>query len=310
MTMARVDEQGELDELEARLLIMLPATYQGRDEDVLPVSMGSADLKYGSDGKVAWDEIWGSFCDLAMAGGPPHKGKLLEPGRIEEIDAEADRYRDVVKEICRGIALVTGLYAEQSSNPGWIKMHCTSAAMAGWLARAVVMENVSANFRGLGLYLPAGPHYRLEKEIKNVVTVVAKTSHYWLEHSSPEQHDAVARLFVTLDSESPLVQPLPFGYEAQEDRQRELSSKIASALLESTGLLALEQFYDGWLGLNCGDVRAAIWMMRVLVVSNVFARREEMVVFVPVNPVSDPDGKTVVRAVVRTHRLAVAQKIL
>ena len=82
-----VDDQGALEALEGRLKAILPAEYQDCYEDVQPVSMGSAGLKYGDDGKVAWDEIWGSFCDLAMAGGPPHKGTLLEPGSRAEIDA-------------------------------------------------------------------------------------------------------------------------------------------------------------------------------------------------------------------------------
>jgi len=32
------------------------------------------------------------------------------------------------------------------------------------------------------LYLPAGPQFRIEREIKNVITVLAKTHHYWQEH--------------------------------------------------------------------------------------------------------------------------------
>jgi sirohydrochlorin cobaltochelatase len=32
------------------------------------------------------------------------------------------------------------------------------------------------------LLLPAGPQFRLDGEIKNVVTAVAKTYHYWKEH--------------------------------------------------------------------------------------------------------------------------------
>jgi len=31
-------------------------------------------------------------------------------------------------------------------------------------------------------YLPARPDFKLEKEIKNVITVVAKTHHYLTEH--------------------------------------------------------------------------------------------------------------------------------
>ena len=60
-----------METLEARIKTILPPQYQDCYEDVQPVSMGSAGLKYGPDGKVAWNEIWGSFCDLAMAGGPP-----------------------------------------------------------------------------------------------------------------------------------------------------------------------------------------------------------------------------------------------
>ena len=146
-----LEKHGEFDDLEARLGTILPEEYQTCYDDIQAVSMGSAGLKYSPDGKVAWDQIWGSFCDLAMAGGPPHKGILLEPGSKEEIEAQRDRYRVVVEEICRGITMVTGFYAEPSPVPGWVRMYCTSAAMANWLARAIVMENVSANFKGLAL---------------------------------------------------------------------------------------------------------------------------------------------------------------
>jgi sirohydrochlorin cobaltochelatase len=69
------------------------------------------------------------------------------------------------------------------------------------------MENVSARFEGMVLNLPAGPGYRLEKEIKNVVTVIAKTCHYWLGHTSAVQHRAIADLFAKMALESPLIQP-------------------------------------------------------------------------------------------------------
>ncbi len=271
--------------------------------------MGSAGLKYGGDGKVAWDEIWGSFCDLAMAGGPPHKGTLLEPGGKEEIATQGDRYREVVDEICRGITLVTGLCAEPSPVAGWIRMYCTSAAMAGWLARAIVMENVSASFKGLALYLPAGPAYRVEKEIKNVVTAVAKTCHYWLEHTSPERQQAIADLFRVMEAESPLVQPPLFDHELRQDGREMLSGAIAESIHQATGLRAASHRYGGWLGLDCGEIRAAIWMMRVLVVSNVLARREGTVVFVPLNPGNDPEGEATVRIFVRAHSFAMARNI-
>src|SRR5687768_5539196 len=101
----------ELEALDARLKTLLPAEYRDVYEDVQPISMGSAALKYDDEGKVAWDQIWGSFCDLAMAGGPPHKGTLLEPGSEAEIDAQFGRYDEVGEEICRGIRMVTNLRA-------------------------------------------------------------------------------------------------------------------------------------------------------------------------------------------------------
>src|SRR5215213_3663574 len=75
-----------LAELDARLKTILPENYQDSYEDLQPVPMRSAGLKYDGDGRVAWNEIWTSFCDLAMAGGPPHKGTLLEAASRNPID--------------------------------------------------------------------------------------------------------------------------------------------------------------------------------------------------------------------------------
>jgi hypothetical protein len=83
---------------------------------------------------------------------------------------------------------------------------------------------------------------------------------------------------------------------------------MAASILEGTGLASSDHRYAGWLGLDCGGIPAAIWMMRVLVVSNVFARREGTAVFVPVNPISDPNGDLVARAVVRAHAFVAARK--
>ena len=184
--------------LEARLKTLLPEEYQDSYEDLQPVSMGSAGLKFAPDGHVAWDEIWGSFCDLAMAGGPPHRGALLEPATKADIDLDPQRYNQVVAELCRGVEMVTGLAAEPSLISGWIHVDCPGAGMAGWLARAINMENVSAHLDGMVLHLPAGPRFHLEKEIKNVITSIAKTCHYWLGHTSVAQHRAIAYLFETM----------------------------------------------------------------------------------------------------------------
>ena len=193
--MKNLQEQRAFQELEVRIKTILPEEYQDSYDDVLPVSMGSAALKYGTDLKVEWNEIWTTFCDLAMAGGPPHKGTLLEPGSRAEIDAQPGLYRQAVEEICRGVAMVSGLAAEQSPTPGWVRVECVSDGMAGWLLRAIVMENVSARGEGNSLLLPAGPGYRLEKEIRNVITAIAKACHYWIEHKGKAQQRLIATLF-------------------------------------------------------------------------------------------------------------------
>jgi hypothetical protein len=304
------EHRGAFEALESRLKTILPEEYQDCYEDVQPVSMGSAGLKYRSDGKVAWNQIWDTFCDLAMAGGPPHKGALLEPGSAGAIDAQPDCYRSVVEEICRGVAMVTELAAAPSPIPGWVRVECESAGMSEWLVRAIVMENVSAYCEGALLDLPAGPGYRLEKEIKNVITVIAKTCHYWLGHMWHSQQRTIANLFARMAMESPLVQPALSGHGFEAGRHQILCDKIAETIHHTTGLRTSNHQYAGWLGLQCPDVRAAIWMMRALVASNVLSRREGTVLFVPVNPVSDPHGETVVRLVGRIHGFAAARNIL
>ncbi|MBI1280516.1 MAG: cation diffusion facilitator family transporter [Anaerolineaceae bacterium] len=165
----------------AAILNMLPPRYQLVTPSAAP--MGAAGLIYGNDGKVAWDEIWQGFCDLALAGGPPHRGTLLEPVNPSEIAANPDAYERVLQELERGIQMVTGLPTVRSTTAGWVGMECSSEAMALWLLRAIVVENISVRREGKTLYFPAGANFQLEKEIKNVVTVIAKTNHYWQEHA-------------------------------------------------------------------------------------------------------------------------------
>ena len=62
-------------------------------------------------------------------------------------------------------------------------LECESEEMALWLLRAIIVENVMVRREDTMLWFPAGPNFRLEREIKNVITVVAKTNHYWQEHA-------------------------------------------------------------------------------------------------------------------------------
>lgn len=304
-----VVERGALEALDLRLRTLLPEQYQDSYEAVQPVSMGSAGLKYGADSLVAWDEIWGSFCDLAMAGGPPHRGTLLEPGVEADIDAQFDSYDEVAEEICRGVRMVTGLRSYVSQTPGWVCVNCLGDGMAGWLVRAIVMENVSARRRGAIVELPAAPHFRLEKEVKNVVTVMAKTCHYWVGHTPAHQQRAIADLLLAMETESPLIEP-DFQSVDGGARNHERASGIARIVERETGLGPSNQQYSGWLGLECARVGSAVWMMRAVVASNVLSRREGTVLFVPVNPESDPRGGIVSTSVTRAWRLASARGIL
>ena len=87
-----------------------------------------------------------------MAGGPPHRGTLLEPATKSQTDREPGRYEQVLNELCRGVEMVTGLAAEPSPISGWIHVDCPSTGMAGWLLRAINMENVSAHADGMVLH--------------------------------------------------------------------------------------------------------------------------------------------------------------
>ena len=166
--------------LNQNLINLLPERYQNQVPSAAP--MGAAGLKYDDTGNAAWNEIWTDFCDLALAGGPPHRGTLLEPGDPEKIRQDPEGYEKTLKELERGLQMVTGLETIRPNLPGWIGIVCDSEEMALWLLRAIVVENVSIRREDKVLYLPAGADFRLDKEIKNVITVVAKTNHYWQEH--------------------------------------------------------------------------------------------------------------------------------
>jgi len=174
------EDDAALRELDRKINELLPPMYQERAASAQ--SMGSAQLLVDSGGAVAWDRMWTSFCDLAMAGGPSHRGTLLEAVSSTEALGDEENYARVVAEIERGIRLATHLPIVKSKNAGWVGVRCDTEEMATWLLRAIIVENVMVRREGDVLYLPAGPGFRLEREIKNVVTAVAKTCHYWMAH--------------------------------------------------------------------------------------------------------------------------------
>ena len=307
--MKRLEQPHSFATLQKIIRTILPEEYQDSYESVEPVSMGSAQLKFGEDGKVAWDDIWDTFCNLAIAGGPPHKGKLLEPASREEIAAKPALYKQVVDEVCRGIRMVTSLSVMPSPIPGWVRVDCGNRGTAGWMTRAIAMENVSAHYEGTTVDLPAGPDFRVEKEIKNVVTVMAKTDHYWLGHMGRAQQREISDLFEAMALETPLIQPAMLNHDLDVEADMILQRKMSRAIRESIGLGTVQVPRPGWIGVDCGSVKTAIWMMRAMVASNVLSRREETVLFLPVNPVTDPEGKIVTQALTRVYGFADAANV-
>jgi hypothetical protein len=144
-----------------------------------PAPMSSAPFVWTADGRPDWGSMWTTFCELALYGGPPQRGPenaLRAPaGTPVADDAE------MLAEMRRGIWETTGLYAEPTAS-GWLAVTCDSPTMAAWLCAAIILENVDARVEEDRLLLPAGPGYTLKDEVKSIITVVAKTHHYWQAH--------------------------------------------------------------------------------------------------------------------------------
>ena len=149
------------------------------DQRAAAAPMSSAPFVWQPDGRPDWGRMWTSFCDLALFGGPPQRG-AESALRVPAGDAR-DSDRAMLAEMRRGIWETTGLYAE-AIEPGWLAVTCESPAMAAWMGEAILLENVAARADDDRLLLPAGPAYRLEDEVKSIITVVAKTHHYWQAH--------------------------------------------------------------------------------------------------------------------------------
>lgn len=150
--------------------------------------MPSAPMKYLDDGSVAWGDMWDSYCVLALDGGPPHRGTMLY-APVGVADPDDPQYDVVLAEIQRGIKAVSGLSAE-AGPPGWIAMETGHAGYAYWLITAIMEENVEAKRDGTRVLLPCGQDFTIKGEIKNVITAVAKTTHYYGEHVPPEVKQA------------------------------------------------------------------------------------------------------------------------
>jgi hypothetical protein len=64
--------------------------------------------------------------------------------------------------------------------------------MAEWIAEQGVLENVMLRAEGSHVLVPCGTSWTIKGEVKNVVTVIAKTTHYWADHVPSEMKAALA----------------------------------------------------------------------------------------------------------------------
>jgi hypothetical protein len=158
-----------------------------------PVSaapMAAAPFVYRDDGRPDWGAMWGTFCELALYGGPPHRGEdsaLLAPDAANG-DFELN---EMIAEMRRGIMETTGLYSEPAP-PSWMAVTCHSKRMAAWMAAAIILENVDARCEDEILYVPCGRDFELQNQVKSVITVVAKVNHYWQAHIAEQESRAAA----------------------------------------------------------------------------------------------------------------------
>jgi sirohydrochlorin cobaltochelatase len=151
--------------------------------------MSSASFVYRDDGTPDWAAMWSGFCELALFGGPPHRGEdsaLLAGRAPDSRPASHASEFDAIAEIRRGIYETTGLETGDIAD-GWLAVRCDSRKMAAWLCASIILENVDARCEDDVLYVPARADYELKNEVKSVITVVAKTHHYWLEHVAAQQ---------------------------------------------------------------------------------------------------------------------------
>jgi hypothetical protein len=178
-----------------RLRASVAQTEDARIREIAPsprtpsaAPMSAAPFVWRDDGRPDWAGMWTTFCDLALYGGPPHRGP---DSALRGPAYEGAKWSDpeMIAEMRRGIWETTGLYAEPTAL-GWLSVTCESPTMAAWLCAAITLENVDARVEDDRLLVPAGPANRLKDEVKSIITVVAKTHHYWQAHLSARDGDA------------------------------------------------------------------------------------------------------------------------
>ena len=144
-------------------------------------AMSSAPFVWREDGRPDWARMWTTFCELALYGGPPHRGPEQRAAGAERRGGRGSDAA-MLAEMRRGIWETTGLYAE-SGAAGLARRHVRHRPR--WPPGCARPSSSRMSTRGstrIGLLVPAGPDYQLKDEVKSIITVVAKTHHYWQAH--------------------------------------------------------------------------------------------------------------------------------
>ncbi len=180
-------DSNTLDDLRAWVLLKTEGNgLEGMEpKTISSAPMSAAPFVYRDDGRPDWSAMWQGFCDLALYGGPPHRG-ADNPVEAEEAEGDAMTLNDAIMEIRRGIFETTGLFSEPSP-PNWMAVTCHSKRMAAWMCAAIILENVDARCEDEVLYVPASPDFELTNQIKSVITVIAKVNHYWQAHVAEQE---------------------------------------------------------------------------------------------------------------------------
>jgi hypothetical protein len=184
---------------------------------------------------------------------------------------------------------------EKTDTSGWVGVRCESSEEAAWLQLAVIAENVSARRSESVLQLPAGPSFRVEKEIKNVVVALAKSYHYWDGHLTTAQQ--------SLAGEGVWEAATPTEASANPSQYDAVMGEVEIGLRES-GILPEPRRYVGWVGVETASEDQAVWMLRAVLVEQVLARREDKILYAAVGATPNPEQSArVVRAFTQAWRL-------
>lgn len=140
--------------------------------------MKAAEMVYDENGNPQWDKMWSVYCNLAAEGGPSHRAD------VDKISFPGNKftYNDSVKsEILRGLTLLNAK-VYKITDIGEIYIDLFFPKKADWFSKIINLENVESKSEDRYLVLPWSGEYKIDKEVKSVVTVWGKASHYWKEH--------------------------------------------------------------------------------------------------------------------------------